>query len=106
MKIIAMQKKLIEKEPVLNVETFDPNKMFDTVIEKLSLRNDAALCRWVGVGPPVISKMRHGKLSVGASMLIRLHEISDISIKELRTLMGDDRERFYDDTSALPTQRQ
>jgi hypothetical protein len=33
-------------------------------------------------------------LPVGASLLIRMHEVSDLSIKELRVLMGDRREKF------------
>lgn len=63
-------------------------------MDKLSLKNDAALSRALEVAPPVISKIRHRKLSVGASMLIRMHEISDLSIKDLRILMGDRRDKF------------
>ena len=63
-------------------------------MDKLSLKNDAALSRALEVAPPVISKIRHRKLSVGASMLIRMHEISELSIKELRILMGDRRDKF------------
>jgi hypothetical protein len=42
----------------------------------------------------VISKIRHHHLPVGASLLIRMHEISDVSIKDLRALMGDRRAKF------------
>ena len=63
----------------------------------ISLRNDAALSRWLYVGPPVISKMRAKKLAIGASILVRLHEISDIDLKDLRTLMGDHRSSFFAD---------
>jgi len=77
-----------------NQLTYDPNNLLDTLMDKLSLKNDAALSRALEVAPPVISKIRHRKLSVGASMLIRMHEISDLSIKDLRTLMGDRRDKF------------
>jgi hypothetical protein len=33
-------------------------------------------------------------LPVGASLLIRMHEVSDLSIKDLRILMGDRRDKF------------
>jgi 2-methylcitrate dehydratase PrpD len=46
------------------------------------------------VNAPVISKIRHRRLPVGASLLIRMHEVSDLSIRELRNLMGDRREKF------------
>ena len=73
---------------------YDPNNLLDSLIEKLSLKNDAALSRALEVAPPVISKIRHRRLPVGASLLIRMHEVSDLSIKDLRILMGDRRDKF------------
>lgn len=73
---------------------YDPNNLLDSLIEKLHLKNDAALSRALEVAPPVISKIRHRRLPVGASLLIRMHEVSDLSIRELRVLMGDRREKF------------
>jgi hypothetical protein len=73
---------------------YDPNNLLDALIEKLSLKNDAALSRALEVAPPVISKIRHRRLPVGASLLIRMHEVSDLSIKDLRILMGDRRDKF------------
>ena len=61
---------------------------------KLNLKNDAALSRALEVRPPVISKIRHRTLPVGASLLIRMHEVTDLSIRELRELMGDRRKRL------------
>ncbi len=81
--------------PKLSAEaTYDPNNLLDCLIAKLNLKNDAALSRALEVAAPVISKIRHRRLPVGASMLIRMHEISDMSIAELRELMGDRREKF------------
>jgi hypothetical protein len=73
---------------------YDPNNLLDTLIKQLNLKNDAALSRSLEVAPPVISKIRHRHLPVGASLLIRMHEISDVSIKDLRALMGDRRDKF------------
>ncbi|MBR7784251.1 hypothetical protein KDM89_19150, partial [Undibacterium sp. LFS511W] len=58
---------------------YDPNNLLDTLIKQLHLKNDAALSRALEVAPPVISKIRHRRLPVGASLLIRMHEISDVS---------------------------
>ena len=33
-------------------------------------------------------------MPVGASLLIRMHEVTDLSIRELRELMGDRRKRL------------
>lgn len=73
---------------------YDPNHLLDSLIEKLHLKNDAALSRVLEVAPPVISKIRHRRLPVGASLLIRMHEVSDLSIRDLRILMGDRRDKF------------
>lgn len=73
---------------------YDPNHLLDSLIDKLQLKNDAALSRALEVAPPVISKIRHRRLPVGASLLIRMHEVSDLSIKDLRGLMGDRRDKF------------
>jgi hypothetical protein len=73
---------------------YNPNRLLDTLIENLHLKNDAALSRALEVAPPVISKIRHHRLPVGASLLIRMHEVSDLSIRDLRYLMGDRRNKF------------
>jgi plasmid maintenance system antidote protein VapI len=73
---------------------YNPDNLLDTLLSKLNLKNDAALSRALEVAPPVISKIRHRRLPVGASMLIRMHEVSELSIRELRDLMGDRRQKY------------
>lgn len=68
--------------------TYDPNKVLDAIMEKLNLKNDAALSRALEVAPPVISKIRHRTLPIGATILLRMHEVSEFSIRELKALMG------------------
>lgn len=83
-----------ENNAIADQVNYDPNHLLDALIEKLHLKNDAALSRALEVAPPVISKIRHRRLPVGASLLIRMHEVSELSIRELRELMGDRREKF------------
>ena len=73
--------------------SFDPDALLNFIMEKQSLKNDAALARILEVAPPVISKIRHRRLPVGASLLIRMHEVTNLSIRELRDLMGDRRNK-------------
>src|SRR6476619_5930019 len=77
-----------------NAVKYDPDNLLASIIGRLKLKNDAALSRALEVAPPVISKIRHRRLPVGASLLIRMHEVTDLSIRELRVLMGDRREKF------------
>lgn len=72
----------------------DPNKLLDGVIHALNLTSDAALARMLEVQPPVLSKIRHRRTPVSASLLMRLHEETELSISELRQLMGDRRQKF------------
>jgi hypothetical protein len=67
----------------------DANILFDHLKHQLGAKNDAALCRLLCVQAPTVSKIRHGKLPVPPWLLIRIHEVSGLAIRELRTLMGD-----------------
>lgn len=69
-------------------DKINPDKLFDAVIERFNLKNDAALCRMLQVAPPVISKVRHGHLGVSAALLVRLHDATNMSFSEMRALMG------------------
>ncbi len=56
----------------------------DTLIDKLKLKNDAALARAFEVAPPVISKIRHGKLLFGDSMILKAHEKYAFAVADIR----------------------
>ena len=73
---------------------YNPDRLLDALIEHLQLKNDAALSRALEVAPPIISKIRHRRLPVGAALLIRMHEVSELAISDLRYLMGDRRRKF------------
>jgi plasmid maintenance system antidote protein VapI len=62
------------------------NDLLDMLLDKPGMKNDAALDRALEVAPPVISKIRHGRLPIGASLLIRMHEVFDVSIRELKRI--------------------
>ncbi len=78
----------MERARCAEPSSFVPNKLLDTLIERMQLKNDAELSRRLGVPPPVISQMRHRKLAVGATMLLRMHEESNISIADLKELLA------------------
>lgn len=84
----------MSRNTLLPQETYNPNHLLDILLGKMQLKNDAALARILEVQPPVISKIRHHKLPVGASLLIRMHEVTGLSIRDLRDLMGDRRTKY------------
>lgn len=73
---------------------YDPNQLLDELMAQFKLKNDAALSRVLEVAPPVISKIRHRRVPVSASLLLRMHEMSALSIRDLRNIMGDRRIKF------------
>ena len=62
-----------EQHPLTSQTEYNPDKLLDALLDRLVLKNDAALARALEVAPPVISKIRHRRLPVGASILIRMH---------------------------------
>lgn len=70
-----------------------PHLLLDTVIERNNLKNDAALSRALGVAPPVISKIRHGVLPVGATIIIGIHETFNMPIRDIKALIAESDEK-------------
>lgn len=64
------------------------NNLLDHLIELGKLKNDAALSRALQVQPPVLSKLRHGNLPLGPSIIIRAHEAFGISISDIKFIAG------------------
>lgn len=73
---------------------FDPNRMLDTLLRKLQLANNDALCAELHVAPFVIARIRSGQSPIPPSLLIRINELSGINVRELRHLMGDRRREY------------
>jgi len=46
-------------------------KLCDALLKKHALKNDAALARHYKFPPPFISKIRHGRLEIGAEFIVR-----------------------------------
>ena len=67
---------------------YHPNELLDEVIRAQNLKNDAALARFFQVAPPVISKIRHYRLPVGDSMIIKCIELAGMPIASIRSYIG------------------
>jgi len=73
---------------------FDPNPLLDTLLQKFKLRNDAELSHFLKVSASAISRLRSRQSPLTPGLLIRMHDATDMSIRELRALMGDCRPYF------------
>jgi transcriptional regulator with XRE-family HTH domain len=63
------------------------HQLLDGVRDTLQLKNDAKLAQLLGVKPSIISRIRNGHLPVGASILLRMHEVSGLRLQKLKSLL-------------------
>lgn len=78
----------LSSKQVFLSEDYDPNNLLDTIMYRFGLRNDVALAMALKVSSPHISKIRHKALPVTASVILRLHLVTEIPVAELYQLMG------------------
>lgn len=83
-----------EKEVLIQLQTYSPNILIDKLSGDLNCKNDAALAKRLQIPGSVISRLRHKKIAISAQILLRIHENTDLSIRELRKIMGDTRKLF------------
>jgi len=70
----------------------DPvNRLFDKLLSDHLLETDAALARHIGMSPAVISRLRHGVYSLSAAQIIRIHEATGLSIREIKEILAERR---------------
>lgn len=74
---------------------YTPNHLLDTLMVRLDVKSDAALGRTLGIPASTISKVRHRQMAVNSTLLLAAHEATEMSIRELRTLLGDTETRYW-----------
>lgn len=62
--------------------------LLDKIRQQLALKNDAALACELKISACNLSKVRNGKMPVGASILVRIHDATGLSLNQIRELMG------------------
>jgi transcriptional regulator with XRE-family HTH domain len=72
------------------IPTITPSasRLLDLAIRTLGVKTDRALAARCHITPPAISAMRSGRIAIGASMLLRLHDETGISLDKLRDAGG------------------
>ncbi len=65
--------------------------LLDTLRMVFNVKNDAAMARRLRQAPPVISKIRCERLSVGCGLMIVINEEFDMPIAEIKFLINKGR---------------
>lgn len=73
---------------------YTPELFLDRLCQKLGARSLSALGRVVGLSPSVLSKVKRRRLAVSSEILLKIHDATDIPVRELRQWMGDMRPLF------------
>lgn len=73
---------------LLNHENYSPINLLDEIINRMQLKNDAALARFLDIPPPVVCKIRRKHIGTSGDMLLRMHDFTGIPIDDLRALGG------------------
>lgn len=90
-------------DTMLSDRNYVPNTLLDELVRRMNLKNDAALARVLEITPPLVSKLRHLRLPIGASVILRIHDVTGMPIKEIRALMyTSDGPTPVADTRTLP----
>jgi len=77
-----------------SADPFDPNRLFDTLLQMLGLENDEALSYALHVEPYLLKRVRARQHPLDPSLLIRINEVTGINMRELRQMMGDRRNEY------------
>ncbi|MES2264695.1 MAG: hypothetical protein V4724_39860 [Pseudomonadota bacterium] len=73
---------------------YTPNTLLDALLKHLNLKSDAELSRALEIDSPIISKVRHYRIPISSAVIIRMHEVTGMSIKELKSLLGNRRMKW------------
>lgn len=74
------------RRKIIDYPGYDPAPLFARVFEVTGCKNANQLSKIIDVSPPVLSRVIRSRFVLSAEMLIRIHEVSGISIGELKSL--------------------
>lgn len=78
-------------KPIDDEIKYQPSRLFDAICQRRALKTDSELARLLGIGNAQICKVRHGIQPLSGQLLLRIHEVTGIDIRQLKVLMGDRR---------------
>ena len=64
------------------------NRLFDHLLRTYRVKNDSALAKLLGVLPAVVSKIRSGHAGMGDTILLSVHEVFEMPIKDIKGMLN------------------
>ncbi len=81
-------------KPIRQYPAYSPSDLLDKLMYLFNLKNEISFSKKFGFSPSHISKLRHKRTVISPNFLLRIHDISQISISELKKMMKDKRKYF------------
>lgn len=75
----------------ITAAAYQPGVLLDVLKDHFGLKTDTGLSRKLCVSLAVVSRIRHRQTPITGTLLMRMHELTNTSIADLRRLMGDRR---------------
>lgn len=72
---------------------YDPDRFLTTLQSHLNVYGDVALSKALHISPGLIAQLRARRRPVSGALLLRLQEVTSMSVAELRRMMGDRRQK-------------
>ncbi|HYD58938.1 MAG TPA: hypothetical protein VEC35_01190 [Noviherbaspirillum sp.] len=67
---------------------YTPENLLDVLAARLKVPNDAQLSKALRIDPAMVSKLRSKKAELSAALMVRMHDVSGMTIREIRELAG------------------
>lgn len=85
----------------LTASQYLPEALFERLYQRLGVKSYSALGQVIGLSPSVVSKVRNRKVAISSEILLKIHDATDIPLRELRRWMGDTRPFYSPLTSSV-----
>lgn len=81
---------------------YNPVPVISAALKISGLFSIDKLCIAMDIDPAIMSKLRHKKIPLNHNHLLKFHEFTGISVRELRNMMGDMSEGMYEKPFGKP----
>lgn len=72
----------------LKCPTYEPERLLAYIAGIVGAKTDKMLADAVGTNPSIICRLRHRKIGVSNTMLMRIHDATGVPIKKLKLVAG------------------
>ena len=83
----------LSQGPRASHANYDPDRFLTDLQQYLHITDDAALSRALHISPGLIAQLRTCRRPVAGALLLRLQEVTSLSVAELRQRIGDRRQK-------------